>query len=408
MAKLTNDILKPRKAATSGRKPVTLASVLPICYRLWPVTRTTTILFAGGGTGGHLYPGISVAQALVKLRADVRPLFLCTERPIDRAILDPTGFDYVEQPIVPPVKTIGGLLKFWKKWRETKDQLAKLLADRSPCGALGLGGYAAGLAVKMASQAGVPTAILNPDVIPGKANQYLLKYCRAVCCQFEATRNHLPTGHQQKMKVTGCPVREELLALPPRDQAARRLGLDPILHTLTITGASQGAQTVNQAVLETLKEVKLQGWNVLHLAGKDHAVDVRKAYRELGIPAVVIDFTPAMADVWAVTDLCVSRSGASTIAELAACGIPAVMFPYPFHKDQHQKANARVLADAGGGVVMDDLRDRRENAARLTPVLGPLLHDANKRKAMSAAARSIGRPDAARDVAQLLNDLCLD
>src|SRR5882724_4034181 len=135
-----------------------------------------TIFLAGGGTGGHLYPGISVAQSLKAILPDAKPLFLCTEREIDRTILEPTGFEFLPQPIVPPVRTVGGLLKFWSAWRATKDMLRKQFRRRKPAAILGLGGYAAGVAVKMASHRRIPAAILNPDVIPGKANQYLLRY----------------------------------------------------------------------------------------------------------------------------------------------------------------------------------------------------------------------------------------
>src|SRR6478752_4629343 len=154
-----------------------------------------TIFLAGGGTGGHLYPGISVAQALQTVLPEAKPLFLCTERDIDRTILEPTGFEFIRQPIVPPVRTVGGLLKFWSAWRATKDILRKLFKERRPAAVLGLGGYAAGVAVKMASRRRIPAAILNPDVIPGKANLYLLKHVQAVCCQFEDTRLHLPAPH---------------------------------------------------------------------------------------------------------------------------------------------------------------------------------------------------------------------
>src|SRR5207247_637739 len=124
--------------------------------------------------------------------------------------------------------------------------------------------------------------------------------------------------------------------------AMTRLELDPRLSTLVITGASQGAQSVNEAILATLALIKLQGWQILHLAGREHAEAVRAGYRDLSVPARVIDFTPAMSDVWAVADLAVARSGASSCAELTARGIPSILFPYPFHKDMHQRANAKV------------------------------------------------------------------
>ena len=363
------------------------------------------VLLAGGGTGGHLYPGVAVAAALIKLRADVKPLFLCTNRPIDATILEPTGFAFTRQPIVPPVKSVGGLLRYFKSWRETREQLRQLRRELQPAAILGLGGYAAEPAVRYFSERKVPAMMLNPDVIPGKANQFLFKKVTKICCQFEATRQHLPAAQQGKMAVTGCPIRDDLLTLPSRAEACQRLGLNPKMMTLTITGASQGAQTVNDATLASLAAIKLQGWNILHLAGKEHAEKVRAEYREAEIPAAVLDFTPAMNDVWAVTDLTVSRSGASTCAELTACGIAGILMPYPFHKDMHQRANAQVLEQAGAAVLLDDQKDRKKNSERLTPILQSLLYDATKRTTMAAAAKSLGRPDAAEAVARLLADV---
>lgn len=364
-----------------------------------------TILFAGGGTGGHLYPGISVAQALVKADASIRPLFLCTPREIDRHILEPTGFEFVPQPIHPLKRTVGGLLRFYKGWRETREQVKQIIANEHPVAALGLGGYAAGVAIKLASDQKIPTAILNPDVIPGKANQYLLRHVRAVCCQYEATLDRIAPAHRDKCKVTGCPVRDEIVHRATRTEALKRLELDPMLKTLVVTGASQGATTINEAVVAALGRIKVQGWQVLHLSGQDHASAVRAAYRELDVPVRVIDFTPDMADVWAVADLAISRSGASSCAELAVCGVPSILFPYPFHNDMHQRANAQVLADAGAAKLFEDEKEVRKNAPRLVPVLESLLYDGDARKIMAQAAIKLGKPDAAQAVAELILSL---
>jgi UDP-N-acetylglucosamine--N-acetylmuramyl-(pentapeptide) pyrophosphoryl-undecaprenol N-acetylglucosamine transferase len=281
----------------------------------------------------------------------------------------------------------------------------KVLRERKPAAVLGLGGYAAGVAVKLAAQGGIPAAILNPDAIPGKANMYLIRYAQAVCCQFDVTAQHVPAEHRGKLVTTGCPIREDILRVTPREEAAERLGLENNLQTLVITGASQGAKTVNEAVLELFKTVKLRGWQVLHLSGRDHADWVRAGYRELGLAARVIDFTANMADIWAVADLAISRSGASSCAELTARGVPSILMPYPFHKDLHQRANARVLAEAGAAVLLDDLRDRRKNAAALEPVVQGLLYDLGRRQTMAAAALKLGRPEAAANVASKITQI---
>ena len=249
----------------------------------------------------------------------------------------------------------------------------------------------------------IPTALLNPDVVPGEANKLLMKRTAAVCCQFEQTAEHVDPALRSKLKVTGCPIRTDIRQLPPRDQAARRLGLDPAMNTLVVTGASLGAQTVNEAVLTMLGEMTLRGWQILHLSGRDHAAAVRAGYREIQTPAVIIDFTPAMADVWAVADLAISRSGAQQLRlRLTACGIPSILLPYPYHKDMHQRANANVLVETGAAVLVDDEKDARKNAQKLQVVIEPLLYDADKRREMSHSARNLGKPDAAENVAHSL------
>jgi UDP-N-acetylglucosamine--N-acetylmuramyl-(pentapeptide) pyrophosphoryl-undecaprenol N-acetylglucosamine transferase len=370
-----------------------------------PLVDVQTIFLAGGGTGGHLYPGIAVAEALRKEQPDTRIIFLCTQKEIDRVILEAAGYEFIPQPIVPPTRTIGGLLKFWKSWRETKDLVRAKLREYRPAAVIGLGGYAAGVAVKTAALRKIPTAIINPDVIPGKANQYLIRYTRKVCCQFAATADRVSPAHRNKIAITGCPIRSAIRDLPPRAEAAKRLGLSEKLNTLAITGASLGAQTINEAVLAMIGDLKLQGWQILHLAGREHAMGVRDAYREREIDAVVIDFTPTMADVWAVTDLCISRAGASSCAELTAAGIASILIPYPFHKDMHQRANAQVLVDAGAALLVDDEKDAKKNAAKLRPAVESLLYDATKRREMCAAARVLGKPDAAEAVTSIVIEM---
>jgi UDP-N-acetylglucosamine--N-acetylmuramyl-(pentapeptide) pyrophosphoryl-undecaprenol N-acetylglucosamine transferase len=370
-----------------------------------------TIFLAGGGTGGHLYPGLAVAEVLRQERPDAELVFLCTTKDIDRVILEPTGFEFIPQPVLPlpRLTSVGGLLRFWRGWRETKDLVRKLIRERKPAAVLGLGGYAAGVAVKVAALKGIPTAILNPDVIPGRANHYLMQFAKAACSQFAETAQHVSPAYREKLRVTGCPIRGDICGLSitesARADAMKRLFLDASLKTLVVTGASLGAKTVNEAVLEALKGLDLTNWQILHLSGRDHGDAVRAGYRELTIPARVVDFTAEMADVWLVADLAVSRSGASSCAEVTACGIPSILMPYPFHKDMHQRANAKVLADAGAAVLMDDEKDRRRNGDKLRPILESLLHDETRRKSMGAAAKRLGHPDAARHVAQIVTQL---
>src|SRR6185503_9643736 len=154
------------------------------------------IIFAGGGTGGHLFPGIAVAEAFRETMPGAQPLFLCTMRDIDQVILKPTGFEFIPQPIIPPLRSVGGLLRFWKSWRETKDLVRQTLDERQPAAVVGLGGYAAGVAVKLAALKKIPTALINPDVVPGKANQYLIRYTTKICCQFPQSADYISPAHR--------------------------------------------------------------------------------------------------------------------------------------------------------------------------------------------------------------------
>jgi UDP-N-acetylglucosamine--N-acetylmuramyl-(pentapeptide) pyrophosphoryl-undecaprenol N-acetylglucosamine transferase len=367
------------------------------------MSEPVTIILAGGGTGGHLYPGIAVAEALRAVMPEAKPVFLCTAREIDRVILEPTGFELIQQPIVPP--RLVDVLKFFLAYRETRDLVNRVLGERKPAVVVGLGGYAAGVAVKFAARRKIPTVILNPDVIPGKANQYLMRYSKVICCQFEQSKPNIPAEHREKIRVTGCPIRKDILRFPARTEAAKALEVDPAKPTLVVTGASQGAVTVNEAMVSLVGSINLASWQILHLAGRDHGEKVRRGYAEKNVAARVIDFTPDMADVWAVADLAISRSGASSCAELVACGVPSVLMPYPFHKDLHQRANAKVLADAGAAILVDDEKDARKNAEKLRPILEPLLGDGAKRKQMSATAKGLGKPEAAGAVAAAVREL---
>ncbi|MEM1012402.1 MAG: UDP-N-acetylglucosamine--N-acetylmuramyl-(pentapeptide) pyrophosphoryl-undecaprenol N-acetylglucosamine transferase [Planctomycetota bacterium] len=370
------------------------------------------VLFAGGGSGGHLYPGLAVSTAMRELDPSVRPLFLCTEREIDRVLLEPTGEAFVQQPIVPPTRSVGGLLRFWQAWRATNDLVKKLIDEHQPVAVLGLGGYAAGVAVKLAGRRKLPTGILNPDVVPGKANVYLMPYCRRIYLGHDAASEHVPQEHRDKCLTTGVPLRPGMEQRGDRDAACRRFDLDPRLNTLLVTGASQGAKTINEAIVETARRSTtgggpFQGWQVLHLAGRDHAETVREAWRTTTMNgrAKVLDFTPDMHDVWSAADLAVSRSGAGTCAEVAAMAVPTVFMPYPFHKDMHQAANAKVLADAGAAVIVDDRKDAAANADALQPVLKGLLYQSERRASMRDAAEKVAKRDAAMRVAKDLLDL---
>ena len=205
------------------------------------------------------------------------------------------------------------------------------------------------------------------------------------------------------VEVVGCPVRPAFRDFSGADLGAMRASFDlhPDRPMLLVTGASQGARTVNEAVLPLAGALSIAGWQVLHLAGKADAEQVQRAYADgaSGVPHRVLGFTDRMPEAMAAADLIISRAGASTLSEIQAAGRPSILFPYPYHRDQHQRHNAAVLADAGAAILLEDAKDGQVNAGRLGPPLALLMGDPARRLEMGRCARALDRPDSAERIA---------
>ena len=360
-------------------------------------------LLAGGGTGGHVAPGIAVAAELVAAERDAKVLFLCTDRPIDARFLEPTAFGMVAQPIRPIPSRPLDWPGFYLRWRRSLKLADALLRDTSPAAVLGLGGFAAAPAVRRAAARGVATAMLNPDAVPGKANRYLARHVTAIFTQFDQTTEHFPPSVRPAVRPVGCPVRREFLETDPR-RGRSALGLRQDRLTLAVMGGSLGAETINQAVVASAGVLadRTGRWQVLHVAGPGKAEPIRQAYAAAGVECVVLEFCDQMGEVYAAADLLIGRAGANTIAELTAAATPAVLMPYPFHADRHQHRNAAALAGVGAAVVVDDVVDPAANADRLRAALMGLLDDEAALRSMGKSAGKLARPHAARQVAQWL------
>jgi UDP-N-acetylglucosamine--N-acetylmuramyl-(pentapeptide) pyrophosphoryl-undecaprenol N-acetylglucosamine transferase len=181
-------------------------------------------------------------------------------------------------------------------------------------------------------------------------------------------------------------------------------GLEPDRRTLLVTGASQGARTVNEVMMRLAGPVASAGWQVLHLSGSADRRRVARAYAEAGTRGVIHSFTDRMAEAMFAADLIASRAGASTLAEIQALGRPAMLLPYPYHRDRHQWHNGAVLVEAGAAVMLEDLKDASATARRMEPVLAALMTDDARRQKMARAARRLGRPEAADRIADRLGE----
>ena len=360
------------------------------------------IFLAGGGTGGHLYPGLAIAEAIRQLVPEAAIAFSSTRRDIDRQVLADCGCPVTPIDARPfrlaPWTWPGFVLSLARSGNQSRRRFREFCPDV----VIGLGGFGSYAPVRVGQKYGAATAVLNPDIVPGRANRRLARRADRVFCQFGETVAELGGT----ARLTGCPIRPSLFT-HTREEGLAVFGLDPARQTLLVTGASLGARTVNRAVIAMLKDRGLpEGWQVLHLTGhKDHD-EVAAAYRGISVPAVVRPYAEKMGLAYAVADLAVARAGASTVAELLAAGVPTVFMPYPFHRDQHQRQQARAVERLGAAAVVEDCpADPDGTWRRLAEVLGALMKDKARLDAMSERARAAGRPQAAEVIAREILDL---
>lgn len=367
-------------------------------------TRTRPwFVIAGGGTGGHLYPGLAVAQALLAMDPQFQVSVFGTQRPIDRQLTESRGFELVPQDVRAfpsrPLQWPGFLLA----WNRSVKAAHARFTDRPPAVVLGLGGYAAGPPIVAASKMGIPTALFNPDAVPGRANRNLAPKVNRVFVQWDETRAHFQNA--KGVTVSGCPIRAGFLTAK-REEAVRTLKLNENKLTLLVTGASQGAASINATMLELLDLWTVAtNWQIIHLTGSNDFETCRGAYKDAGVDARLLSYTEHMPLCMVAADLVVSRAGASTLAEITAMGLPSVLMPYPFDKKQHQKANAMLLVNQSAAELIEDRNDPKDNAKRLRAVLRDLMRSDQRRQRMAHAAAALGRTDAAETIATELYDM---
>ncbi len=348
-----------------------------------------TILIAAGGTGGHIFPGIGVADELVRRDPARRIVFVGTPRGLESRLVPKAGYELALLPILPLngvglVRMVEGLLAL--PWAMLKAVL--LVARLRPEAVLGVGGYAGGPVVLAAALLGRRTVILEPNAKPGFTNRVLRPFVGHAACAYDEARR----AFGRKGVVTGNPVRGGFASLPKKAHTA------PL--TLLVFGGSQGARVVNRAVVEALP--RLPGpdrLRIVHQTGERARDEVAAAYASAGRAAEVLAFLDDMEARMAQADLVVARSGATTCAELAAAGKASVLVPFAKAADDHQRQNARAMeaAEAARMVEEKDL-----TGERLATVVGELLADPARLGAMEDAARRLGKPDAAARVADLL------
>jgi len=267
---------------------------------------------------------------------------------------------------------------------------------------VGVGGYVSAPVCLAAHRCRVPIALLNVDIVPGRANRIIARWADEVFIQFEETKRYF-ANKKVKVSVTGCPLRSGFRNPDPY-QAIEQLNLDKDKKVLLVTGASSGSQSINKTVCSLL--AKLDGladnWQIVHLTGSDNEEDVKSRYSNARITHKVLGYFDDMPNLLAAADLVVGRSGAVSVAEYAAAGVPSVCMPYPHHKDRQQYLNAGKLVEVGAAIIVDDLPDEEDRAQWLWEELEVLMKDEAKRQEMSDACRTVARPRADAQIAERL------
>ena len=357
-----------------------------------------TIVFAGGGTGGHLYPGIAVAEELVVGAANLNCLFIGSNRQVERSILEPTSFQSVSLPMDRNFSWRRQPIQFARSFVQSFRTARKLLRTENASVIVGLGGMSSVPTVLAAASLRVPVVLLEQNRIAGRATRLLSRVAQRICVSFQETLG-LPSSASRKISVTGNPVRREIL-----NQASARSCDQPDRHrTLLVLGGSQGARRLN-TVVPTIAQLERQlftGWRIIHQTGPQDADAVRERYWRQQTDAEVHAFIDDMSSVCRQADLVITRGGATTLAELSCLAIPMIIVPYPFAKDDHQTANARFFSERNAAALVPE----RENALFLADLrlqCRELILNAETRQSFGVSAGSLARPEAANSVMEQL------
>ncbi len=347
------------------------------------------LLIAGGGTGGHLFPGVAIAEELRAREPGAPVRFVGTERGIEARVLPELGWE-LRFIRVTGLKTVGvmGMLRGLFRLPRALWQARRAVKEFKPDVVVGVGGYASGPVVLMARLGGVPTAICEQNSIPGFTNKLLGKVTRAVFLSFDESRRFFKP---KKIVMSGNPVRRELAAKLLAAGNAPRPADAPV--TVLVSGGSQGAKAVNELAAEALAilahELPIA---IIHQTGQHDLEATSARYLKAKVTADCRAFIKDMAAAYQQADLIGGRAGATTVAELAIAGKPAVFIPFPHAADNHQELNAREMADAGAALMF---RQSELTATKLADALRPLLQDAAVRARMGEAMRALAKPGAA-------------
>lgn len=357
-----------------------------------PTNRLRRVLFAGGGTGGHVFMAVALAQELKRRDPGCEVLFVGTRQGLEARLVEPLGFR------LETVK-IGGLNRV--EVTKAVVTLARLpftvlqgarIADRfSPSVIVGVGGYSSGPVVLGGKLAGYPSILIEPNAYPGLANRLLARWVDGAAVAFEEAAGRFGA----KARLTGIPIRREFFSINSAvaDDGALRL---------LVFGGSQGSRPINTLMCEAIKWLPEARVEIVHQTGKADHERVKSAYSELGRKADVVEFIHEMPQLFARSDLIVSRAGASTVAELTAAARPCILIPFPEAADDHQRRNALALEKRHAAVVLEQAKT---TGKELAETILRLADNREELRQMSAASKQLARPDSVEKILDLMSEV---
>ena len=356
------------------------------------------VVISGGGTGGHIFPAIAIANALRELNPEAAILFVGAEGRMEMQRVPQAGYEIKGLPIrgfYRPLwkpQNIGVALDYLKSKRMAK----QILREFKPQVAVGVGGYASSAALGAANSMGIPTLLQEQNSYAGLANKQLAAKAAKICVAYEGMERFFP---KEKIMLTGNPVRQSLLeAKVTREEALKSFGLAPDKKTVLLVGGSLGARTINESVLAHLKDIEQSGLQFIWQTGKYYSQQIADELKQKGQPQclVVCDFIADMAAAYRAADLVISRAGASSISEFCLIGKPVILVPSPNVAEDHQTKNAMALVNRDAALYVKDA-DARE---QLIPLAIKTVADDARLKTLSQNVLKMGLPDSAKIIAQ--------
>lgn len=362
------------------------------------------VVIAGGGTGGHLYPGIALAEELTGRTAGCEIIFMGTEHGIEGRVIPKEGYNI---KFIPASGFVG--VSFYRKLHSLISFIKALwvsysfMKEKSPDLAVGSGGYASFAPIVSARMLSIPVMILEQNSIPGRSNRLLAHLARAVCITYQESMAYFP---REKVHLTGNPVREQIFTSPGAG-SRECFSLREDIFTLFAFGGSGGARSINQAMVEALQyllDLK-EEIQFLHQTGEKDFEYVRDAYRSYGYLGTVTPFIYQMPEAYNAADIIISRAGATTLSEICVTGKPSILIPFPHAAANHQEANAGRLERLGAALV---ITDKKLSGSRLADDILKMYNDKDLREVMSRKAIAIGKPDAVKRVADIAQSLAVE